>query len=237
MPHHHKKHHKPWEKESFEEEAYHFYVSQGYDQTNFMQRWPAFINKFETAYTFYHDHGYNHDTTLAHLGGIDFEKDVVLDVIPKGQKQTQIQVAWGRKGNYFSTSDYGPEDIGIASVGRKFIQRHVAPSPEDLKEFPPLPTKPSNTPVPIFEKRVVTYEATEDIPCLKSTAKAIIDTWSTPDPIPIKGGGIQLFVGNKELMAHYEYGAHDKYTADFKARLQATKTSEPDPQPAPRILG
>jgi type VI secretion system secreted protein VgrG len=216
-------------------EAKKYYVSRGYGKepvTNDKNFIP-FVKKFDKALNFYVKSGWNINSALGHLDGIDFKKPVELTVIPKGTRHTQMQVAWGAKGNYFSTSDYSPLDMGISKRGRKFDYLSYDKPKRDStidkfdyeSDFPSLPREASNQAKPqhIFDKKTVTYEASKDVPCLKSTARKITDTWSVPgEKIEVKGGGMQMFVGKKLDMKKVDLGVHDKDMEYLSQRRPST---------------
>lgn len=199
-----------------------------------------FYKKYETAYQYYSTAGYPEGTIQSHMGGIDFNHSVDLVVIPAGQKHTQTQAAWGAKGNYYSTSENTPQMMGISPQGKVFDPNFVPPylkaahdekindlrakmvaaiktSPTDTRTydemFPPLPNKSqSQAPEMITNKSVRTYEASEDVTALKSTAREIKDTWSVRGKeIHCSGGGLQLYVSptENEKMKQFDYGVHD----------------------------
>lgn len=186
-----------------------------------------FYSKYEKAYHYYSESGYPESLIQSHLDGIDFNHPVDVVIIPAGQKHTQTQVAWGAKGNYYGTSDFSPQQMGISSQGKVFdptfvpshlkasqdqkiaqirakmlhnLEPHVDPEKFD-EAFPPLPTmtQPKSAKILITDKRVRTYEAQEDVRALKSTAKEIVDTWSVPNKVTYcPGGGLQLYVNTVE---------------------------------------
>lgn len=229
------------------DDAQKFYVSKGYgilpnpltaDSLAKDAKFCAFYTKFETAYQYY-EGNYPDPIILSHISGIDFNFPVEKVIIPAGQKQTQTQVAWGDKGNYYSTSDNTPEMMGISPKGKIFDPNFV---PEYLKsdnnlkidqlrkkilaaigksgtifndQFPERPklqaSQQDKTPL-ITNKSLKTYEAQEDITALKSTAKEIVDTWSVPgEQINCQGGGMQLYVSHTEnaKMKQHDFGVHD----------------------------
>jgi hypothetical protein len=222
-----------------------FYVSKGYGtlpvpltpQTLAAdKKFCDFHVKFERAFQYY-EGNYPDSVIQGHLNGIDFNQPVEKVIIPSGQKQTQTQVAWGAKGNYYSTSEITPEGMGISPQGKAFDPNFV---PDFLKtehdakinalrekmltalgksgvsfdqEFPELPQMKRTAPLILADKTCTTFEAKEDVVALKSTAKEILDTWSVPNKaIRCEGGGMQLYVSHAEnkKMVQVNLGAHDK---------------------------
>lgn len=220
------------------EDAKNFYVSKGYgnllDPINGEslandKSFSTFYIKYEKAFKYY-EGNYPDGVIQGHLGGIDFNGPVELVKIPIGQRHTQTQVAWGPKGNYYSTSQNTPEMMGIAPKGKifdpNFVPGYLQKSHDEKieqmkikmmnslfqgqsydKVFPTLPQKKgkgaqSTPPTPsIVEKSLRTYESNEEVTALKSTSKEINDTWSVPNQtIHCQGGGLQLYVSHSENM-------------------------------------
>jgi hypothetical protein len=82
-----------------------------------------FCNKYETAFQYYSKGGLHEDRIDSQLGGIDFNHPVERVVIPKGQTHTQIQAAWGAKGNYYGTSEETAPMLGISDQAKMFQQQ------------------------------------------------------------------------------------------------------------------
>lgn len=229
-------------------DAMSFYESQGYgklptpatpsalkEDKNFCD----FFSKYETAYSYYSETGFPEFLIQSQMGGIDFTEDVEITVIPKGQKHTQTQSAWGAKGNYYSDSTHSSGALGISDQGRVFDPSFVPPHLQEVHDaaikeqqakiletlglpqanfedvFPTLPSSdsPVKPQVMITDKSIRTYEAASDVRCLKSSARAVQDTWSVPGKsIDCPGGGMQLFVSPSEnaKMELNDYGVHDE---------------------------
>ena len=109
-------------------EAQHFYESRGYGHLPEPltpevlakdSKFTTFHTKYERAYGYYAK-SFPDALITSHLNGIDFNQPVELVIIPAGQKHLQIQVAWGAKGSYYSTSEHGPEALGISDKGKAF---------------------------------------------------------------------------------------------------------------------
>lgn len=229
------------------EDAQKFYVSQGYGKLPDPltprslaadKKFCDFHTKFETAYQYY-EGNYPAPLITSHLNGIDFNQPVERVIIPAGQKQTQTQVAWGAKGNYYSTSDNSPQMMGISPQGKvfdpsfvpaflksdhdakldvlraKMLQAIGKPGGNYDQELPALPKSGApkqDPPVLLTDKSLRTYVAQKDVVALKSTAKEVLDTWSVPGKqIQCEGGGMQLYVSHaeNEKMKQHDLGAHD----------------------------
>ena len=140
------------------------------------------------------------DNIESHLLGIDFTKPIKVDKIPPvGQKEITVYQyrnisintgEYNKFGNYFTTNPHAtPSDLGIADVGVA-IDETV---PGVVKGQLPLPF--SDIPKERFVGTI-----TEEVPCLRSTARGVDDNWSVPGQrIYAKGGGEQLFIPNNSF--------------------------------------
>ena len=180
----------------------------------------AFYNKYELAFTYYKESLPDVDDELidSHLSGINFEKDVTLCEIQASQKLSQVQVAWGKKGNYYTFLEHTltPKEIGISDKGhihspkstsafktkiKEIITQSAASLGEAPETFPELPSTKATTYTasPITSKSTITYVASEKVTALKTIAKAIVDTWSVRgQEIHCTGGGTQLYLSNSQ---------------------------------------
>lgn len=128
----------------------------------------------------------------SHLQGIDFNKPVKIDKIPPaGQKEVtvyQYRKLSGKgqyePGNYYTTNpNASPLELGISDTYSMNVSKAVDGVPQQLG----LP----------FPKQQFAVKITEETPCLRSTAKKVVDTWSMPgESITTKGGAEQIFVPN-----------------------------------------
>lgn len=149
------------------------------------------------ARDFYKEHTKWSDEKIEnHLSGIDFTKPVKVDVIPPpGQNEITVyqyrtlNPKTGRYtgGNYVTTNPHATEaELGIADTFSINVKKAVDGEPQQLG----LP----------FPKEKFSGTVREPVPCLRSTAKRIDDTWSmTGQSITTKGGGEQLFVPDKSF--------------------------------------
>lgn len=152
------------------------------------------------AKKFYQDYGgfkgKNIDQQIeAHLQGIDFNKPIKVDKLPPaGQKDVvlyqyrNLSVNTGEydiPGKYYSINPKTtPGELGIADYGVAINDNVTGVAKGQL----PLPF--SNIP-----KKQVSVTVVNEVPCLRSTARSITDTWSVPGKsFTTKGGGEQLFV-------------------------------------------
>lgn len=131
----------------------------------------------------------------AHLQGIDFNKPIKVDRLPPaGQKEVvlhqyrNMSVNTGEydiPGRYYSLNPkVTPDELGIANYGVAINEK----VPGVAKGQLPLPF--SDIP-----KKQVSVIVVDKVPCLRSTARSITDTWSVPGKrFVTKGGGEQLFV-------------------------------------------
>ncbi len=119
----------------------------------------------------------------SHLQGIDFTKPVIVDKLPPPGKK-QITVYQYRnisdegkylQGNYYTTNPNAmPSELGIADTYS--LNKGTLP----------------------FPKEKFSGQVSEELPCLRSTAKRIDDTWSMHgQSIPTKGGAEQIFIPNQ----------------------------------------
>lgn len=209
---------------AFANEGYKFYIAQGYGEAEDINnsegqaKFQEFFSRYKQAYEFYEKEGFPPRAIASHLSGIDFTQPVEEVVLKKDTLLTQFQAAWGTQGNYYSTSDHSPTKIGIAAEGKPFRhpKERTFSSPEDKEaydaNFPALPpsAQPQTSEVVIKPKLTTTYKATEDVNALKSTARAIVDTWSSNQSIQTEGGGTQYFCMKRAVIAKYDLGANDR---------------------------
>lgn len=96
----------------------------------------AHFNKFDKAYRYYREKA-NFPDFLAksHVDGIDFNYPVTLALVAKGTRMTQMQVAWGHRGNYYSSSDFSADQIGVNPQGPGFNPLSENPNPAVAQEY------------------------------------------------------------------------------------------------------
>lgn len=135
----------------------------------------------------------------AHLQGIDFNKPIKVDKLPPpGQKEVTVyqyrnlseKTGKYEAGNYFTTNPNAtPSELGIADSFSMNISKAKGGAPQQLG----LP----------FTKVKYSGKVTEEIPCLRTTARRVEDTWSmTGQSVLTKGGGEQLFVPNNSFASN-----------------------------------
>ena len=131
----------------------------------------------------------------AHLQGIDFNKPIKVDKLPPAEQKEVVLYQYRNMsvntgeydipGMYYSLNPkVTPDELGIANYG-------VAINDEVLG------LAKGQLPLPFSEipKKQVSITVVDEVPCLRSTARSITDTWSVPGKsFTTKGGGEQLFV-------------------------------------------
>jgi filamentous hemagglutinin len=90
------------------------------EASNFTQ-----LARYETAYDFYRQAGFDAERTLGHLGGIDFSYPVFTTELVPGTYYVQY-VLNGRIGNYFAPIGTPADMLGINPAGR--VTLHFTPS-------------------------------------------------------------------------------------------------------------
>lgn len=131
-----------------------------------------------TAHNFYARQGMPPKDIPDHLKGIDFNKPVSVQTIPKNTPVTQYQVPGGRQGNYYAPPGTPASQLGI--------------NPQGV----------SRTTGNVVNKPPTTYRTTRDVSVLKSTAASVDDTWSVPGrPYRAEGGATQFFTMDRGALA------------------------------------
>ena len=77
----------------------------------------AVAERYNIAYNFYTQAGFNTERALGHLGGIDFSQSVSVTKLTPGTGYVQY-VQNGNVGNYFAPIGTSAETIGISPIGR-----------------------------------------------------------------------------------------------------------------------
>jgi hypothetical protein len=132
------------------------------------------MSRQATATNFYKQQGYDPKDILGHVNGIDLNRPVSVHTLKAGTQVTQYQVPGGRQGNYYAPPGAKASELGISPQG---VSRSTGE---------------------VVQKTSTTYQISRDIPVLKSSAKAIDDTWSVKGEIyHAKGGGTQYFTSDK----------------------------------------
>ncbi|MCA9465904.1 MAG: hypothetical protein KC643_10735 [Nitrospira sp.] len=140
--------------------------AQGRDLLTKLRNKPAIVQeRIAEAGEFFMSHGFEIQSVVQALRGIDFSKQVVVRSL-KGSKEIFTQgVQRGEVGNWFSKAGYSFHDLGIAKGDRVYSLFIVKPS---------IPG---------------------DINVLESYASPVMDFWTTQDvSTPTGGGAIQYVI-------------------------------------------
>lgn len=141
-----------------------------------------------------------HAVIESHIGGINFSKPVIIEKIPPvGQKEVKVfqyrsmsvnTGKYNKYGNYFTFNPHAtPGELGIADIGVTIDETVAGVSKGQI----PLPFTS-------FPKEKYVGSVTEEVLCLRSTAKGINDTWSVPGKrVFTMGGGEQVFIPNNSF--------------------------------------
>jgi hypothetical protein len=165
------------------------YISGGYGTSIDDDKFVDFFPKYETAHNFYKDSNFAIETIPGHLKGINFNFSVEIKPLPPPEAVQQMQLNSlddkqkpNSQGTYYSNFGVTPSALGI--------------NPQAQRWNPELKSIEGE----VLNKKPYAYDikTTEPISALVSTAATIMDTWSTKDPYPTKGGGQQIFCANKE---------------------------------------
>lgn len=153
------------------------------------------------AFDFYKKNTKMKDADIeSHISGINYSMPVTIEKMPPvGKKEVKvfqyrnIAVNTGEYniyGNYFTLNPHAtPGELGIADIGVT-IDKKI---PGVAKNQLPLPFTD-------FPKEKYVGSVTEEVLCLRSTAKGVSDTWSVPGKrIYTMGGGEQLFIPNNSF--------------------------------------
>ncbi|GFM66101.1 hypothetical protein PSCICJ_22190 [Pseudomonas cichorii] len=124
----------------------------------------------ETAAEFYRAQGVEEARIPSHLNGIDFDQPVNVETLNRGKTVYQFQSPGAPQGNYYCLNPATtPSELGIGPLGTNRAARTIELKLQSV------------------------YRTTQKTPVLKSTAKAIDDTWSVKDMTqPASGGGTQV---------------------------------------------
>ncbi|MGY3942930.1 polymorphic toxin type 46 domain-containing protein [Aeromonas tecta] len=128
------------------------------------------------AFDFYKKQGFSEESIPSHLHGIDFSQDVTVETINRGKKVYQYQSSGAPQGNYYAIrGSTTPSELGIGEMGENRAKGTV-----ELK----------------LKKQYISQEKTK---VLRSTSKAIDDTWSVRGKSqPSSGGGTQMFTTERD---------------------------------------
>lgn len=145
---------------------------------------PEMLERRQVAYEFYKASGMRESAIEMHIGGIDLTKPVEVTTVKRGTILAQYQVPGAPQGNYYGELGTKPEKLGINPRGE---------------------TRDSSGKITgVADKVPGRYIATADVPALRSTAKAVQDTWSIRGkPFEAEGGGTQYFTMEKVKLVPY----------------------------------
>lgn len=77
------------------------------------------LGRYETAYDFYRQSGFDANSTIDHIRGIDLSRPVDVVTIPKGTEVIQYQIPGAPVGNYFALPDTRGNQLGFYTSGRQ----------------------------------------------------------------------------------------------------------------------
>jgi len=77
------------------------------------------LERFETAYDFYRQSGFDANRTIDHMRGIDFSYPVDVVTISKGTEVIQYQIPGAPVGNYFALPGTQGNQLGFYTSGRQ----------------------------------------------------------------------------------------------------------------------
>lgn len=124
----------------------------------------------ESARQFYQEQGMPEHRIEAHMEGIDFSKPVERVKLGKGTIVEQHQIPNAAQGNYYSQTGTNPHQLGVSN---NVLDRKTGE---------------------LVSRQPRQYLVNQETEVLRSSARAVEDTWSVAGKsIKTEGGGIQYF--------------------------------------------